>query len=220
MRALPVALVLVACSDGSEGAGTRTSISASATTKPSTVSSSGSSTTTEQPTYIKAKPDPSLPRQDIDVKVSYPSSFTEEQVEVVQAWTNYRHVFFATLDPPDPDSPLFTKVTDSQGVAVSRDQRLRLILEGKSARIPEDGSLRETVIVASSTDAKAKLLTCQVDSAVQIATSTGSVFNERVITKRILGVLARSSAGAWAVSTDTLEEKRWPGDEEALCLAS
>ena len=67
----------------------------STTTSASTTTSSTTSTTAPvEDGYRKARPDPDLPRQDIDINLRYPASFTPEQVEVVQAWANYRHVFY------------------------------------------------------------------------------------------------------------------------------
>ena len=82
-----------------------------ASSSSSTTSTSTTTTTVSKDGYVQARPDPDLPRQDIDINLRYPASFTPEQVEVVQAWANYRHVFFATADPPDPDSPLLGRYT-------------------------------------------------------------------------------------------------------------
>lgn len=206
------------CGGGDDDATPRTSPLTSATT--ATTPSSTTTVDGAKPKYRKAKPDPSLPRQDIDVNIRYPSSFTKEQVAVVQAWTNYRHVFYVTADPPDPDSALFARVTDAQGVIVSRDQRLQLVKDGLVARIPKDGSFRETIVEATVESQSAELVTCQVDSTHQISVTSGSVVNRKVTTKRIRGVIRKLPDGSWRVSIDSLEERRWPGDEEDECFAA
>lgn len=223
VRAVPVAVVLVlgACSGGSGGAGPRTSASDPVTTGSTSSGSSLPSTTKPAaPRYLKARPDPSLPRQDIDVKVSYPSSFTKAQVAVVQAWTNYRHVFYATLDPPDPNSRLFSRVTTAEGVAAGRSQRLELQNKGLAARVPSDGSLREQVVSVHITANSAALTTCQVDSAVQFRRNTSVVVNRTVSTRRVVAQLEMRSGGQWLVGKGGSETQHWTGDLQDRCLAA
>ena len=185
----------------------------STTTSASTTTSSTTSTTAPvEDGYRKARPDPDLPRQDIDINLRYPASFTPEQVEVVQAWANYRHVFFVTLDPPEPDSPLMGEIADSPVVETNRQQRLDFAQNGWVARLPTDALFRETVLRAEVDGSTANAaLTCQVDSSIQTG-ADGAVIDDDVITKLVEPALAQARRG-WIV-TQGSEPRRSDGNEE------
>ena len=107
----------------------------STTTSASTTTSSTTSTPRAvEDGYLKARPDPDLPRQDIDINLRYPASFTPEQVEVVQAWANYRHVFYVTADPPDPIGPIAGRCADSPGRATNASATREFAASGIVAR--------------------------------------------------------------------------------------
>jgi hypothetical protein len=186
------------------------------TTRATTSTSSTTTTTKPKSGYVKAKVDPSLPRQDIDINLRYPASFTPAQVEVVQAWANYRHVFFTTLDPPQPDSPLLAEVADAQVTESNRQQRISFKEHGWVATLRGHEAYRETVSSVAVTGPSAALRTCQVDSSVQTG-SDGSVIDDQVITKLTRPSFERRD-GKWIVTQGT-EIRRWEGDQEATCLA-
>ncbi len=181
-------------------------------------------TTTTEPAdpYVEVEVDPSLPRQDIDINMRYPRTFTEEQVAVVQAWAGYRHVFLATLDPPDPASRLMEQYATPETVAVNLGQRQRLQGEGITLDVPTDGSLRETVrdvvFVSNNT---ARLADCLVDPVKQVDAKNGEVVNEKVTTRLSIAEFARQSDGRWLVApTGSKVLRVWDGKEEHQCLAA
>ena len=113
LLATGLALALLAgsagCSDDDEPppSADRRTTTTRASSSSSTTSTSTTTTTVSKDGYVQARPDPDLPRQDIDINLRYPASFTPEQVEVVQAWANYRHVFYrhcSTHPTPKSDS--------------------------------------------------------------------------------------------------------------------
>ena len=138
--------------------------------------------------YRKARPDPDLPRQDIDINLRYPASFTPEQVEVVQAWANYRHVFYVTVDPPGPGLGLIRPGRDRQrsgcreesttGTRSRRDVAARLSDVG-----PDDRDRYRTCLSTATT---AELITCQVDTVLQVDLRTDVVVDDDVTTKLIV----------------------------------
>jgi hypothetical protein len=167
---------------------------------------------------VKAKVDPSLPRQDIDINLRYPASFTKAQVDVVQAWANYRHVFYATADPPDPNSDLLTRFATTKSVAILQSQRQDLAKAGVAARIPRPGALAETVTSVAVTRAHAQLTTCEVDGVVQVKIGSGEVVDDEVLTRLIVANFEATS-GKWLAAPGE-ESKRWAGRQEAACLAA
>jgi len=191
------------------------------TTTRATSSTSSTTTTTTKPKsgYVKAKVDPSLPRQDIDINLRYPASFTPAQVEVVQAWANYRHVFYAVSDPPDPSSSFLRMFETAQVLVVNRAQIADLKAKGMSARIRGYGSLRETVQRVEVSGDSAVLTTCQVDGVALVRTSDSAVVDDDVVTKHASVSLSRNRASsAWQVSPPpAVNLGRWDGDEEDRC---
>jgi hypothetical protein len=215
--ALALLIGVGACSknDPPPSADHRTTSTRAAT---STSSTTTSTTTTKPKTgYVKAKVDPSLPRQDIDINLRYPASFTPAQVEVVQAWANYRHVFYATADPPEPNSEWLGRVATSEAVAVLKDQRQQLKQQGRAGRVGR-GRLSETVYRVTTIGDHAQLLTCQVDGVVQVLIATGSVVNDDVTTRLVAGELVHVADG-WRIAPGQ-ERASWPGREEKTCADS
>jgi hypothetical protein len=186
------------------------------TTTRATTSTASTTTTKPKSGYVKAKVDPSLPRQDIDINLRYPATFTPAQVEVVQAWANYRHVFYATADPPDPDSGLLERFASASSAAILRSQRQELMRSGVAARIPRPGALAETVTAVEVSDGHAHLTTCEIDGVVQVKIASGQVVDDEVLTRLIDANFERTSRG-WLAAPGQ-ESKRWPGRQEATCL--
>ena len=195
----------------------------STTTSASTTTSSTTSTTAPvEDGYRKARPDPDLPRQDIDINLRYPASFTPEQVEVVQAWANYRHVFYASADPPDPANPALAKFQTAQVLEVNKTQLADLRSRGIAARIEGFGSLRETVTKVELEDDSARLTSCQVDGVAQVRVADDVVVNDDVVTKQSMITLSRNPrSGEWQVSPPPAENLgRWDGDSEERCAGT
>jgi hypothetical protein len=215
---LVLALLLggAACSDD---APPPSADSRSTTTAAPRTSTSSTTTTTTKPAtgYVKAKVDPSLPRQDIDINLRYPASFTPAQVEVVQAWANFEHVFFLTADPPDPGSPLMDRYMTTDLAGTTRKQRSDLAADGLLARIPKDGSYSETAVSATVSTDSASLIVCVVDSSQQIDAKSGAVANGDVITKKLAVDFARAGE-RWLPDRGGRELARWSGREANQCL--
>jgi hypothetical protein len=138
-------------------------------------------------------------------------------VEVVQAWANYRHVFYATVDPPDPDSTLFPEVATPDLVGIARDQRRKLLAGGLAGRVPAN-ALAETIVSVHVAGAKAMLLTCEVDGVLQVKADTGAVVNDDVTTRLVVANFERSAA-RWLVAPGE-ERSHWPGRLERTCIES
>jgi hypothetical protein len=185
------------------------------TTTRATTTSSTTSTTAPKDGYVKAKVDPSLPRQDIDINLRYPASFTPEQVEVVQAWANYRHVFYVTVDPPDPDSELLSRVATPELLTIARDQRRKLRSSGIAGRVPK-GGLSEIVLSVDLASGTAQLLTCEVDAVRQVNLESGAVVDDDVTTRLVLANFV-ATGDEWLAAPGE-ERRHWPGRLEQTCV--
>jgi hypothetical protein len=217
-----VALLAAGCGgDGGGDEGDGRAVSRSTTTLPAPKPAPTSTTTEPADPYVKVKVDPSLPRQDIDINMRYPRTFTEDQIAVVQAWAGYRHVFLATLDPPDPSSTLMEQYATPETVAVNLGQRKRLQEEEITLDIPTDGSLRETVRdVVMVSNRSARLAACLVDPVKQVDARTGEVVNDEVSTDLSIVEFVRQPDGRWLVApADFKVLREWDGNEEDECLA-
>lgn len=215
-----VALLAAGCGGDDGGDGDDRAVSRSTTTLPAPKPAPTSTTTEPADPYVKVKVDPSLPRQDIDINMRYPRTFSEEQIAVVQAWAGYRHVFLATLDPPDPSSTLIEQYAVPETVAVNLQQRMRLEGEGVTLGIPTDGSLRQTVRDVVISGDTARLADCLVDPVKQVDARTGEVTNDKITTSLSIVDFVRQPDGRWVVGPTGFKILReWDGSEEDKCLA-
>ncbi len=220
---LLAAAVLATGCGGDGGGGDDRAVSRSTTTLPAPKPAPTSSTTEPAEStdgYVKVEVDPSLPRQDIDINMRYPATFTEEQIAVVEAWAGYRHVFLSTLDPPDPSSQLMEQYATPEIVALNLTQRIEMAEQGIVVKVPPDGPTREAVTSVTVRDRRAEAVVCRVDAVLQVRAIDGQVVNDEVSTKSFREFLTLQENGKWKVSPPAPEELgRWNGDQEERCLA-
>lgn len=228
--AVVVAALLVACSDDEPRA------SQPAITAPSTTATTASSstTTTSEPTpeRVEATPPPDEPRPDIDVNVTYPSDFTEEQVEVVEAYRGYWHAAYLMNDPcgptppgeparclPDPDHALIARFADGERLASVKANAASNIDEGEVVVLPSNARYRHDVVVVQVDASLATLRACAVDDAVLLSANTGAVLDDDVVTREYLVTLEDSGDGWKVIGSELTTLHEWNGEEMDQCLS-
>lgn len=196
MIVVAVAVLLAACSDD-EPRASQPEITVPSTTS-TTAASSTTSTSEPTPERVEAAPPPDEPRPDIDVNVTYPSDFTEEQVEVVDAYRGFWHAVYVASDPPNPAHPLlpdFMTIDRLQAVQAGLQDA---IARGVVIQIPEDASYRHLVMDVEISGEQAVIRDCGVDDAVVVDASTGALIDGDVVTRE-LEFEAERTGGSWRI---------------------
>ncbi|HEX9991811.1 MAG TPA: hypothetical protein VGB14_02685 [Acidimicrobiales bacterium] len=179
----------------------------------STTTTTQATTTSTEPTpdRLEAEPPPDEPRPDIDVNVTYPSTFTEAQIDVVEAYRGFWHAVYAASDPVDLQHPLlrqYTTVDRLQGVQAGLAEHQE---HGWIARIPNDGVYQHAVLSVDIDGTEATLRDCSVDSAQVIDAESQSIVDDDVVTRET-EFLVVEVAGVWRVGgTEPRLIEEWNG---------
>lgn len=205
-------------------------------TTPTTQPTSSSSTAATEPDAeadrVEAEPPPDEPRPDIDVNVTYPADFTEEQAAVVAAYRGYWHAAYAMNDPcgptqpgqpaeclPEPDQSAVGDYAAGERLVSVRATAAENRTAGKVIVIPDGAEYRHTVLEVAVDGGTATVSTCALDDAVVLEASTGRVVDDSVITRRYV-VTLRLEGGRWKVTGgQLLELRRWDGEEMQACMS-
>jgi hypothetical protein len=227
-----LAASLAACSDDDPDQTAQPEITTPSTSSSTTDPPAGtsSSTTAPEDERVEADPPPDEPRPDIDVNVTYPATFTPEQVEVVEAYRGYWHAYYLARDPCGP-TPVGTPpqcptnpdaAVLAQYATGARLDALRANLDVRSdtvSFIPPDGVYRHDIADVTLNEVGAVITACSVDDAVVLSAATGEVVNDEVFTTRMQATLTQES-DHWFVTGESMAVlEEWSGDEGEQCLA-
>jgi len=116
----------------------------------------------------------------------------------------------ATAEPVDPQHPeLQALVTGEHKVVVTRNLQERQA-NGEAVRLPANTQSSHDIRSAElQPDGTVEIVDCQVDDSIVYEVETGDVADDDVITKRVIGSIARET-GAWKVAFTEISET-WPG---------
>jgi hypothetical protein len=225
VAALVMMVALGACSDDDPRAAQPEITAPTSTT---TTTQATTTSTAPTPDRLEAEPPPDEPRPDIDVNVTYPSTFTEAQIEVVEAYRGYWHAAYLMNDPcgptppgepaaclPDPDDELIERYATGASLQAVRDNTSASLEQGRVVVIPPAAAYRHSVMQVTVDGQSAELVACAIDDAVVLDVD-GGVVDDRVLTSRY-AVTLTEDGGDWKVSGDIETLRQWTGEEAELC---
>lgn len=195
--AMAVLVAAGACSDGDDGDRAQPTLTTPSTT--ATTAAPSTTTTEAEPERVEAEPPPGEPRPDIDVNVTYPADFDQEQIEVVEAYRGFWHAVYAASDPPDPDHPLLPDYMTVERLEGVQAGLVDAIARGIAVRIPDGAPYRHEVTdVVLSGDAAA-IHDCAVDGAHVVDAATGQVIDGELVTQQ-WEFAAEKIGGEWLIA--------------------
>lgn len=192
--AAAVALAVGGCGDDGDGERAQPSITA-----PSTSSSTTATTAAPEPERIEVEAPPGEPRPDIDVNVTYPSDFTDDQVAVVEAYRGYWHAYLAAADPVDPEHPLISRYATVERASGVKAGLQRLHDRGVVGRLRPHPQYTHAVLSVEIDGSTAVLRDCSIDDGLLVAVATGEVVDDSVVTREGEFTLSLVD-GSWKVS--------------------
>jgi hypothetical protein len=116
----------------------------------------------------------------------------------------------ATAEPVDPQhAELQALVTGEHKLVVTRNLQERRA-KGEAVRLPANRQNSHDIRSAElQPDGTVEIVDCQVDDSIVYMVETGDVVDDDVVTKLVIGSMAREG-GAWKVAFTEISEA-WPG---------
>jgi hypothetical protein len=144
-----------------------------------------------------------------------PTTTLDEEIQKEEAATaallDYYDAYQeATAEPVDPQhAELQALVTGEHKLVLTRNLQERRA-KGEAVRLPANTQSSHDIRAADlQPDGTVEIVDCQVDDSIVYMVKTGDVVDDDVVTKLVIGSMARES-GAWKVAFTEISAA-WPG---------
>lgn len=184
LHAVPVVVVLGACSGNGEGPTT----SGTTATTPVTSTTADTTTTSTQATIAPAE---------------------EADQAVLEAYQGYFDAILAANDPPDQFHPALRQFATGEAFQSVFEAAQGNRLAERALRLPENPRTEHRAEVISIEGEQATVRDCAVDDGLVVSIETGEVLNDEVTTRLVTGTLVMDE-GQWKVSNTSVEQS-WEG---------
>ena len=185
LHAVPLMVVLGACSGSGEGPTT-----SGTTAAPVTSTTADSTTTSTEATTTTAPAD-------------------KAEQAVLKAYQGYFDAILAANDPPDQFHPALRQYATGEAFQSVFEAAQGNRLAGRALRLPENSRTEHRAEVISIEGEQAAVRDCAIDDVLVVNIETGEVLNDEVATQLRTATLVREES-SWKVSFTKLEE-RWEG---------